>query len=56
MRVHLDGNLGYIQDGTWLSVTGVVQTDSASAATGYTPTLTVIHLQRIAAPTNTYEY
>ncbi|MBC2644356.1 MULTISPECIES: TIGR03943 family putative permease subunit [unclassified Rhodococcus (in: high G+C Gram-positive bacteria)] len=56
IRVHLDGNLGDIPEGTWLSVTGVVQTGSATAGTGYTPTLTVTHASRIPAPVNTYAY
>lgn len=56
IRVHLDGNLGDIPEGTWLSVTGVVQTGSAAPDTGYTPTLTVTDVRRIPAPANTYAY
>ncbi|WAM19436.1 TIGR03943 family putative permease subunit [Rhodococcus sp. JS3073] len=56
IRVHLDGNLGDIPEGTWLSVTGDVQPDTATADTGYTPTLTVTDVRRIPAPANTYAY
>ncbi|MFD4365941.1 TIGR03943 family putative permease subunit [Rhodococcus sp. NPDC058521] len=53
VRLHLDGKLGEIPQGTWLSVTGVVRPDSAPART---PTLTVTGVERIPAPDNTYAY
>lgn len=56
IRIHLDGTLGDIPEGTWLSVTGVVVPGSADADSNYTPTLTVTDLVPIPAPDNTYAY
>ncbi|MGO4617847.1 hypothetical protein AB4305_29165 [Nocardia sp. 2YAB30] len=53
--VHLAGMPEPIEDGAWLEVRGVVQTDSAQHDPDQTPTLAVIDYQRIPAPDRPYE-
>lgn len=60
VRIHLDGDLTgsseSLPTGTWLKVTGVVDTGSATAANGYTPTFRMSSAQQIPEPENTYAY
>jgi uncharacterized repeat protein (TIGR03943 family) len=55
-RVRLVGELGGPSPDTWLRVRGRVQSGSASAATGYVPTLTVTAADVVPAPPDPYEY
>lgn len=57
-RVHLAGDLGAPAPAsdTWLRVRGTVAPGSATAATGYVPTLTIIDTTVVPAPPDQYEY
>lgn len=55
-RIRLVGDLGDPPQDTWLRVRGVVQTGSATAATGYVPALTVTAVETVPAPPDPYEY
>ncbi len=55
-RIRLVGDLGDPPPDTWLRIRGVVQTGSATAATGYVPVLTVTADEVIPAPPDPYEY
>jgi uncharacterized repeat protein (TIGR03943 family) len=55
-RVRLAGDVGEVATDSWLRVQGTLQTGSATAATGYVPTLTVTAVEKVAAPPDPYEY
>ena len=55
-RVRLVGDLGDPPPDTWLRIRGTVQTGSATAATGYVPTMTVAAVELVAPPPDPYEY
>jgi uncharacterized repeat protein (TIGR03943 family) len=55
-RVRLVGDLGDPPADTWLRVRGVLQTGSATDATGFVPALTVAGAQVVPAPPDPYEY
>ncbi|OZC95521.1 TIGR03943 family protein [Rhodococcus sp. 06-235-1A] len=59
VRIHLDagsGALDGIPDGTWLEISGTVDAATATEETAFTPTMTVLSVERIEAPANTYAY
>ncbi|WP_415975601.1 TIGR03943 family putative permease subunit [Rhodococcus sp. 077-4] len=59
IRIHLDAGsaaLDEIPDGTWLRISGTVDSATATEKTAFTPTMTVSSVERIEAPANTYAY
>ncbi|MBV9513314.1 MAG: TIGR03943 family protein, partial [Mycobacteriaceae bacterium] len=59
-RVHLGGPGAAIADGypadSWLRIEATLVSGSATAATSFTPTLTVTNVTKIDKPANTYAY
>lgn len=55
-RIRLVGDVRDPPPDTWLRVRGRVQSGSATAATGYVPTLTVTAADVVPAPPDPYEY
>jgi uncharacterized repeat protein (TIGR03943 family) len=55
-RVRLVGDVGDHAADTWLQVRGVLQADSATAANGHVPALTVTSARMIPPPPDPYEY
>lgn len=55
-RVRLAGDVGTPASDTWLRVRGVVVPGTATAASGYVPTLAVTDSVVVAAPPDPYEY
>jgi uncharacterized repeat protein (TIGR03943 family) len=55
-RVRLAGDLGPLPPDTWLRVRGTIVPGSATAATGYVPTLAVTSAEPITVPADPYEY
>ncbi|QIS14883.1 TIGR03943 family putative permease subunit [Nocardia arthritidis] len=54
LRVHLDGDLGPVSDGGWISVRGKVVPDSARSENYMTPTVTIKEFHSVPAPSQTY--
>lgn len=55
-RVRLVGEAGDPAQDTWLRVVGQIQPGTATAATHWVPTMTVVTIEPIPAPPDPYEY
>lgn len=55
-RVRLVGATGDPEQDTWLRVVGRIEPGTATAATHWVPTMTVVTIEPIAAPPDPYEY
>ncbi len=56
VRIHLDGRFGDLDDGTWLTVRGIVRPGSATRSGDHIPTLTVDSYAATDPPARPYEY